>query len=118
MAGQTKGHIFFNEGDIDQGNINRSPSAYEANPPEEKKNFSSNTDNSMQILKFVSEDGTPLGIYTWFPVHCTSMNNSNKLISGDNKGYASYLFERKMNPDFLPGKVCDESILFILLDVS
>ena len=22
----------------------------------------------------------------WFPVHCTSMNNTNFLISGDNKG--------------------------------
>lgn len=25
------------------------------------------------------------------------MNNKNRLISGDNKGYASYLFERRMN---------------------
>merc|ERR1712072_404086 len=32
------------------------------------------------------------------------MNNTNKLISGDNKGYASYLFEESMNPQgTLPG---------------
>jgi neutral ceramidase len=31
---------------------------------------------------------------TWFPVHCTSINNTNSLISGDNKGAASQMFER------------------------
>ena len=34
------------------------------------------------------------------------MNNTNELISGDNKGYASYLFEKEMNPaDKFPGQV-------------
>lgn len=41
----------------------------------------------------------------WFAVHPTSMNNTNPLISGDNKGYASQLFEQKMNQGFLPGEV-------------
>jgi neutral ceramidase len=31
---------------------------------------------------------------TWFPVHCTSMNNTNHLVSGDNKGAAEQLAER------------------------
>ncbi len=30
----------------------------------------------------------------WFPVHCTSINNTNSLISGDNKGAASQMFEK------------------------
>jgi neutral ceramidase len=30
---------------------------------------------------------------TWFPVHCTCINNTNDLISGDNKGVASQLLE-------------------------
>ena len=30
-----------------------------------------------------------LGAISWFPVHCTSINNTNSLISGDNKGVAS-----------------------------
>ena len=42
---------------------------------------------------------------SWFAVHCTSMNNTNKLISGDNKGHASYLMERDMNKGALPGQV-------------
>lgn len=40
----------------------------------------------------------------WFAVHGTSMNNTNGLISGDNKGYASYLFEKYQNGNnSLPG---------------
>ena len=68
--------------------------------------YSYDTDKKMQLLKLVDTEGKPLGLITWFPVHCTSMNNTNRLISGDNKGYASYLFEKLMNPDALPGKAC------------
>ena len=42
---------------------------------------------------------------SWFAVHCTSMNNTNGLISGDNKGHASYLMEKDMNKGALPGNV-------------
>ena len=62
----------------------------------------------MQILKLVDTEGNPLGVISWFAVHCTSMNNTNRLISGDNKGYASYLFEQYMNPNSLPGKVSND----------
>ena len=36
-------------------------------------------------------------MFNWFAVHPTSLNNTNKLVSGDNKGHASYLFEKHMN---------------------
>ena len=40
----------------------------------------------------------------WFAVHATSMNNINTLVSGDNKGYASYAL-REMNERFTaPGQ--------------
>lgn len=42
---------------------------------------------------------------SWFAVHCTSMNFTNTLISGDNKGYAAYLMEKDMNNEALPGQV-------------
>ena len=46
-----------------------------------------------------------LGAINWFSVHGTSMNNTNKLVSGDNKGYASYLFEKAKNQkNVLPGQ--------------
>lgn len=45
--------------------------------------------------------------YSWFAVHCTSMNNTNRLISSDNKGLAALMFEIDRNgKSVLPGKVC------------
>ena len=38
-----------------------------------------------------------MGVINWFAVHPTSMNKSNHLISGDNKGLASQLLEKAMN---------------------
>ena len=41
----------------------------------------------------------------WFAAYATSMNNTNTLVSGDNKGYASYALEREMNGRFTaPGQ--------------
>src|SRR6185503_7125635 len=45
-----------------------------------------------------------IGVITWFPVHATSMGNQNLLISADNKGYASYQFERMKGLDFNAGE--------------
>jgi len=61
----------------------------------------------MTQLRFTSSQpgGSDLGILNWFAVHGTSMNNTNVLISGDNKGYASYLMEKHYNGnDTLAGK--------------
>ena len=50
--------------------------------------------------------GEPLGVINWFAVHPTSMNNTNHLISGDNKGVASQMLERHVNgAGFLSGTV-------------
>ena len=55
---------------------------------------------------FDSKTNQPMGVINWFPVHCTSMNNSNQLISGDHKGLASQLLEKHVNPKSqLSGKV-------------
>jgi len=58
----------------------------------------------MQLLKFVGLDGKPIGLICWFPVHGTSLNSTNRLISSDNKGAAAIIFEQKMDPNNFPGK--------------
>lgn len=63
------------------------------------------TDKQMLQLTLTNNNGTHLGLINWFAVHGTSMNSSNLLISGDNKGYASYLTEKHFNGNHtLPGK--------------
>jgi neutral ceramidase len=78
-------------------NINRSPTAYLNNPEEERAMYpEGDTDKNMTLIKFTDANNSPFASIAWFAVHCTSMNNSNHLISADNKGYAEYLFEKHM----------------------
>lgn len=60
----------------------------------------------MVVLKFKDTNDKPMGMISWYAVHPTSMNYTNKLVSTDNVGYASVLLEQKMNPkNCLIGKV-------------
>ncbi|KAK0576441.1 hypothetical protein LWI29_017522 [Acer saccharum] len=88
------GSIFINQGDVENAGINRSPSAYLLNPPEERAQYAANVDKEMTLLKFV--DGASeksIGAFSWYATHGTSMSKDNKLISGDNKGAAARFFE-------------------------
>jgi neutral ceramidase len=87
------GSIFFNEGELLETNINRSPSAYLNNPAEERAMYKYDVDKNMSLLKFVDEEWGPVGSFSWFPVHGTAMNRTNELISSDNKGAASRFME-------------------------
>jgi neutral ceramidase len=75
---------------------NRSPGAYARNPDARPGD---DTDRLMTLLRFDGEQRS-IGSLNWFAVHGTSLDNRNRLISGDNKGYASYLFERDMKNDY------------------
>lgn len=93
------GKIFINSGILEDCGNNRSPIAYEQNPPEEKAKYKSNTDKEMLLLKLVKNDGKEIGSINWYAIHPTNRGNKNKLITGDNKGYASYLFEKEKGTD-------------------
>ena len=81
-------------GTLLHASINRSPSAYAKDPMSERKKFRYNTNKQMTLLRFDSiKSQSPIGMINWFSVHGTSLDNKNTLISGDNKGYAAYLFE-------------------------
>jgi neutral ceramidase len=103
------GTIQIARGNLLKTSINRSPTSYLENPASERALYSGDpedpedtgdTDKQMTLLKLVHSDGTEIGEINWFAVHCTSMHNNNHLISGDNKGYASYLFERLKKTDY------------------
>jgi neutral ceramidase len=99
----TPGHVKRAEGQLAGASINRSREAFARNPPAEVAG-APETDLAMTLLRFDALDGRAVGTVNWFAVHATSMGNDNKLISADNKGYASYLFERAKGVDYLaPG---------------
>ncbi|CAF0798677.1 unnamed protein product [Adineta ricciae] len=98
------GRIKINIGQVNNANINRSPASYLNNI--DKNNYTDNTDHEMTVLRFESFDGkNEIGMMNFYPVHAVSLNNTNLLVAGDNKGYASYLFEKAKNPvGTLPGQ--------------
>ena len=66
--------------------------------------YASDVDTKMVQLNFHNAEDKPIGILNWFAVHPTSMNKTNRLISGDNKGAASLMMEKLMCPSQLAGK--------------
>ncbi|KAJ7775713.1 Neutral/alkaline nonlysosomal ceramidase [Mycena maculata] len=83
------------------GNINRSPTAYLANPAAERAMYvdqGGDQDKFMSLLSFGSR-----GFLSWFPVHGTSIYENNTLVSSDNKGMAAYLYESSIDPNAMPG---------------
>jgi neutral ceramidase len=97
------GRIFVNRGQVADCGRNRSEVAYLCNPEDERTRWGADTDREMLLLKFVKlgEDGSegPAGALSWYPIHPTDRGQKNTLVTGDNKGYASALFEQQMEAD-------------------
>ena len=80
-------------GELHDASVNRSPSAFARNPEADRAWFPGGIDPQTTLLRI--ERGSRLvGAVNWFATHGTSMTNRNTLISGDNKGYAAYRWER------------------------
>lgn len=103
------------EGDVQDCGFNRSPLPYAENPAEERARHTETdpetgelreirTNRTMTLLRFESDDGTPVAMLNWYAVHPTNLGNSNRLISPDNKGYAAYLFERAQGTQYGTGE--------------
>ncbi|KAF5301791.1 hypothetical protein FQA39_LY10576 [Lamprigera yunnana] len=97
--------IFINSETVLNVNINRSPLAYLLNPKTERDEYSYDVDKELIQLKFIATVSDKLlGVLHWYPVHPTSMNNTNRLVSSDNLGYASVLMEKYLNPSSFIGQ--------------
>lgn len=94
------GRIFVNSGEVADCGRNRSEAAYLCNPKDERNRWGEDTDRKMLLLKFVEVDEggreRPVGALSWYPIHPTDRGQKNTLVTGDNKGYASSLFEQQM----------------------
>ncbi|KAF8959977.1 Neutral/alkaline nonlysosomal ceramidase [Flammula alnicola] len=84
-------------------NINRSPTAYLANPAAERARYQFDQDKDMTVLRFDDTNGNARGLLSFFAVHGTSLYENNTLISADNKGMAAFLYESFVEPNSAPG---------------
>lgn len=95
--------VYIAQGELLNGNVNRSPPAYALNPKEERAKYLDSsgrevtTNRMMVLLKLPGADGQGVGALNFYPIHGTSIAQTNKLLSGDNKGYAAWRMEREMN---------------------
>lgn len=103
--GEQQGQILINQGELTGANKSRAIPAYLQNPESERAAFLDQeghdvtTPRLMTLLRFERANGVQVGSMNWFAVHPTSDALSEYglgavPISGDNKGYAAYLFER------------------------
>lgn len=90
------GRILLNKGNLDNASYNRSLPAYLQNPLAERSHYGSEIQKEMTVLKFLRGNNTEVGMISWFATHPNAMGKDIKLLSGDNKGHASYLFEKKL----------------------
>ncbi len=95
-----KASIYWSSGEFaptDEVGYNRSLAAYNANPEVKKKILKKDhhlaIDREMKLLSFVDETGKVIGLWNWFGVHTTSVNNTNFRVCSDNKGYAAKYME-------------------------
>ncbi|KII95439.1 hypothetical protein PLICRDRAFT_48400 [Plicaturopsis crispa FD-325 SS-3] len=88
---------------IVNGNRNRSPTAYLANPAEERARYEYDQDKDLTLLRFDDNEGNARGFLSFFAVHGTSLYENNTLVSADNKGFAANAYEQMVEPSSLPG---------------
>jgi neutral ceramidase len=98
-AAKKPGHIKFARGPVESGAYNRSLAAYSANSDANK--YAKDVDDMMTVLRLEGADGSEVGMLNWFAVHGTSVNIYNRRVHGDNKGWASYEFERRKGGGFV-----------------
>ncbi|WP_328396435.1 neutral/alkaline ceramidase [Nocardia sp. NBC_00416] len=77
---------------LHDASVNRSRVAFDRNPAADRAHFPGAIDPAVTALS-ISKGGREVGAITWFATHNTSMTNKNRMISADNKGYASFTHE-------------------------
>lgn len=96
--------VALSHGELHGANINRSPASFDRNPVADREYFPGRIDPHTTLMQIDRGEKT-VGTIHFFPTHGTSMTNRNLLISGDNKGFAAYHWERThCGADYLAGQ--------------
>jgi neutral ceramidase len=98
------GDVTLAHGELHDASANRSPTAFARNPDADRAMFPQAIDPQTTVVA-IRRGGELVGAINFFATHGTSMTNKNRLISGDNKGYAAYHAERlETGADYLAGQ--------------
>ncbi|MFJ3930074.1 neutral/alkaline ceramidase [Streptomyces sp. NPDC090029] len=94
------GSVHLGRAVLTDASANRSRAAFARNPAADRAAFPDAVDPSMTVLRF-RQGGADVGAVSWFATHNTSLTKGNTLLSPDNKGYASYSWEREAGEGFV-----------------
>lgn len=94
--------LAFGRTELTDASVNRSRAAFDRNPESDRSYYPRAIDPWMRVLR-ISRGTTDVGAINWFPTHCASLTNENLLVSGDNKGAASYFWEHDEGVRHLDG---------------
>ncbi len=92
LADLAPGRLVLGRGELHDASVNRSPQSFARNPAADRDHFPGAVDPTTTVLR-LERDGRLVGVVNWFATHGTSLTNRNKLISGDNKGFAAHTWE-------------------------
>jgi len=84
------GSLSFGSVDIKNGNRNRSPSAYLANPAQERAQYNGDQDTALDLLKFTDARGAAKGFLAFFAVHGTSLYEVRRCLLHDEIGMSAH----------------------------
>ncbi|MEV0509187.1 neutral/alkaline ceramidase [Nocardia tengchongensis] len=86
------GTVLLGRSELHDASANRSRVAFDLNPAQDKAEFPDGIDPAVTVMR-IRQGGKDIGVISWFATHGTSLTDRNRLISVDNKGYASYRWE-------------------------
>ncbi|QLL08312.1 neutral ceramidase [Mycobacterium vicinigordonae] len=96
--------VRLSHGELRDASINRSPSSFDRNPATDRDFFPGRVDPLTTLIQ-IDRGPDTVGALHFFATHGTSMTNRNLLITGDNKGFAAYHWERTVRgADYLTGQ--------------
>jgi len=91
FTSKAEGNIKFAQGKLTGTSINRAKEMYAVN--DDAADYSTDTNEYMTLIKLAKDNGEEVGMINWFGMHNVSASQSFRLVSSDNKGVASQLFE-------------------------
>lgn len=111
------GTISFAQAELLNASVQRSRAAYDQNPEAERAAYTDVEGNPVTIDRnaitlTLAREGAAPALMNWFAVHGTSISSANRLLSGDNKGWAALMAEQKGGPrraGFFQGTLGDVS---------
>lgn len=88
--------------------FNRAVRSHNRNPdvsPVDRSQRAEAVDRTMTVLRIDDASGRPLGLVSWFGVHCTTVHRDHQVIHPDHKGEASVHLEERERGRGNPGYV-------------